>query len=113
MNASKWRVLTSRLGLDLTARLAGVSASSACGFLSGARPTPAEVAARIHFLVLVTGDLAGAYSETGVRRWFDRPRHQLGGRAPAELLVASWSPEAPGPAEVRALARALAAGDRC
>jgi hypothetical protein len=39
------------------------------------------------------GDLAGTYNERGIRRWFERPRHQLSGRAPEEILRAQWAPE--------------------
>ena len=81
--------------------------SSLRRYLSGARSTPDEVAARLHFLALVTGDLAGAYNDVGIRRWFVRPRKLLGDRAPAHLLERTWRPEDPGPRRVRDLARAL------
>jgi hypothetical protein len=73
----------------------------------GARRTPDAVAARLHFLALLIGDLAGAYNPIGIRRWFDRPRTALEGHAPAYLLAGPWQPEEAGPARVRELARAL------
>ena len=30
------------------------------------------IAGRLHFLATVVGDLAGAYNEIGIRRWFER-----------------------------------------
>ncbi|MCY4626684.1 MAG: DUF2384 domain-containing protein, partial [Acidobacteria bacterium] len=63
--------------------------------------------ARLHFLALVAGDLAGAYNEIGVRRWFDRKRSALGGKTPAEVLAGDWSAEDDGPERVRELAGAL------
>jgi len=95
------------LGRDLLAGLLRVSAVSLRRYLAGERAVPDAVAARLHFLALVAGDLAGAYNDIGVRRWFDRPRSLLDGRRPAELLEAEWLPEDPGPRRVRDLARAL------
>ena len=56
---------------------------------------------------LVTGDLAGAYNEIGIRRWFGRKRTQLGGKTPASLLTGTWDPDDAGPQKVRSLAAAL------
>ena len=103
----EWQALQQVLGLELLARLLGISVSSARRYYSGARSTPDPVAARLHFLAFVVGDLAGAYNDIGVRRWFDRPRKPLGGTAPARLLVEDWSPDDEGPRRVRELARAL------
>ena len=105
--AHEWPGLGRTLGAGLLARLLGISMSSLRRYLSGARSTPDEVAARLHFLALVTGDLAGAYNDVGIRRWFVRPRKPLGDRAPAHLLGRTWQPEDPGPRRVRDLARAL------
>ena len=103
----EWRTLQHVLGLDLLARLLGVSESSARRYLSGARSTPDTVAARLHFLAFVVGDLVGAYNDIGVRRWFDRPRRRLDGSTPARTLGERWSPEEESPRRVRELARAL------
>ena len=95
------------LGLELLARLLGISESSARRYLSGSRSTPDSVAARLHFLAFVVGDLGGAYNDIGVRRWFDRPRRRLDGSTPAETLGERWSPDDEDARRVRDLARAL------
>lgn len=105
--AHEWRRLGEVLGLDLLGRLLGISPSSARRYAGGARATPDAVAARLHFLAFTTGDLAGAYNDIGVRRWFSRPRQLLGGRTPASLLGRGWSPDGAGPRRVAAIARAL------
>jgi hypothetical protein len=107
--ASEWPGLTTILGIDLLARLVGVSAVSVRRYASGARPTPDEVAARLHFLALLVGDLAGAYNDIGIRRWFDRSRTLLGNKSPTQVLTRKWRPEDQGPQQVRQLAHALIA----
>lgn len=92
---------------DNLAALLQVSASSLKRYQSGERTTPDAIAARLHFLALVVGDLAGAYNDVGIRRWFHRKRTQLGGRAPADFLKGDWDPYDEGPARVRQLAREL------
>ena len=104
---SEWRGVCSVLGGDEFARLLGISPSSVRRYLSGSRETPDEIAARLHFVALVLGDLAGAYNDFGVRRWFQRPRKLLGSRSPGQLLRGTWRPEDPGPQRVRDLAAAL------
>ena len=105
--ASEWSGVNRVLGGDALARLVGTSSSSVRRYLSGSRATPDEIAARLHFLALVIGDLAGAYNDFGVRRWFQRPRKLLGSRSPVQLLSGAWQPEDPGPQRVRQLAAAL------
>ena len=105
--ASEWRGVYGVLGGDELARLLGISPSSVRRYLSGSRATPDEIAARLHFVALVIGDLAGAYNDFGVRRWFQRPRKLLGSRSPGHLLSGTWRPEDPGPQRVRDLAAAL------
>ena len=83
--ASEWRGVNRVLGGDVLARLLGISSSS----------------------VRRIGDLAGAYNDFGVRRWFQRPRKLLGTRSPAQFLSGTWRPEDPGPQRVRDLAAAL------
>jgi hypothetical protein len=107
--ASEWPGLLNILGRDLLARLVGVSAMSVRRYTSGARPTPDAVAARLHFLALIVGDLAGAYNDIGIRRWFDRSRTLLGNKSPAQIFTRQWRPEDPGPQHVRQLAHALVA----
>ena len=106
--AHEWRALQDVLGLDLLTRLLGVSHSSARRYLSGSRDTPDAIAGRLHFVALVVGDLAGAYNDIGVRRWFDRERSRLDGNTPAQALGESWTPDDHGPSRVRELSRALA-----
>lgn len=92
------------------AKLLGISLSSLRRYRSKDRETPDDVAGRLHFLALLTGDLAGAYNDIGVRNWFRRKRALLDGKAPKDLLQGDWRPGDPGPERVRALARSLAAG---
>jgi uncharacterized protein (DUF2384 family) len=103
----EWPALAEVLGEEVTSRLVGVSSTSARRYRVGARTTPDEVAERLHYLALVVADLAGAYNSTGIRRWFSRPRPQLGGRAPVELLTGEWAADDPGPRAVAELAAAL------
>jgi len=102
-----WPVLVDLLGIDLLARLVGIAPASARRYLAGDRATPDQVAARLHWVALIAGDLAGSYNEFGIRRWFLRPRSQLDGKAPADVLAGEWSPDDPGPGAVRALATRL------
>jgi len=105
--AHEWRTLQAILGMELLTRLLGVSLSSMRRYISGSRSTPDAIAARLHFLAFIVGDLGGAYNDIGVRRWFDRPRERLDGDTPARALGHEWSPEDDGPRRVRDLARAL------
>lgn len=102
--ATEWPALQEVLGAELLATLVGTSASSVRRYLAGARATPDAVAVRLHFLALVVADLAGAYNDIGVRRWFGRPRKRLGGSSPAQLLRGDWWPDDDGPNRVRELA---------
>jgi hypothetical protein len=104
----EWRAAARVFDVERLSTLLGISLSSLRRYLSGARETPDEIAARLHHLALVVGDLAGAYNEVGIRRWFDRKRSALAGRTPAALLSGDWSPDDKGPQQVRALARSLA-----
>ena len=108
--AYEWPRLVQVLGVDRLSGLLGISLSSVRRYKERARETPDDVAARLHFVALVVGDLAGAYNDIGIRRWFERPRALLDDRAPADLLTAEWSPGEPGPRKIRKLARALVAG---
>ena len=103
----EWHILQDALGLDLLARLLGISQSSARRYLSGSRSTPDTVASRLHFLAFVVGDLSGAYNDIGVRRWFERRRERLDGSTPAQALGERWSPEDDGPRRAQELASAL------
>ena len=107
--ASEWPTLQRVLGPALLARLLDISPVSLLRYRSGTRMTPDDVGVRLHVLALMVGDLAGAYNDTGVRRWFVRPRTVLQNRAPVDVLTGGWRPEDPGPRQVRALATALTA----
>jgi hypothetical protein len=103
----EWKGLSRVFAPEDLAALLDVSLSSLKRYQSGERDTPDPIAARLHFLALVVGDLAGSYNETGIRRWFERKRTQLDGRAPATLLKRNWDPDDEGPRRVRELARSL------
>lgn len=105
----EWKGLTRVFPPEDLAALLRISPSSLKRYHSGERDTPDDVAARLHFLALVVGDLAGSYNDTGIRRWFQRKRTRLDGRPPAALLPQDWDPDDAGPMRVRALARDLVA----
>ena len=109
MPVSEWPALHRVLGPRLLARLLNISTVSLRRYQSGTRTTPDDLIARLHVLALMVGDLAGAYNDAGIRRWFVRPRTMLGNRAPGDVLTAGWQPEDPGPRQVRDLATALTA----
>jgi hypothetical protein len=94
--------------LDGLARLVGSSAVSLRRYVSGARRVPDRLAERLHWLALVVGDLRGAYNDVGIRRWFERSRSALDGRAPARILTGDWDPADPEVERVRLLAASLA-----
>jgi hypothetical protein len=100
--------LSSVFDLDTLARLAGSSAVSLRRYLSGARRAPDALAERLHWLALVVGDLRGAYNDVGVRRWFERTRSALDGRAPRAIVTGDWDPSDPDVERVRELASSLA-----
>lgn len=96
--------LAALLGYPRLAELAAVSEPSLRRYAAGERQVPDAVAERVHFLVLVIAILRGSFNEFGIRRWFERPRQALGGRAPADALHGEWSPDRPGPGTVLKLA---------
>jgi len=102
------RALSGILGQDLLGRLAGISISSLRRYEAGERAAPDEVAGRVHHLARIVSHLAGGYNEFGIRRWFARPRTQLGSRAPGDLLHgAAWHPDGKDAMAVLQLAEAL------
>ena len=102
------RELSRLFDLADLAELLGTSEVSLRRYATGARTIPDELAERLHWLALVVGDLAGAYNDIGVRRWFERPRTALGGASPRGALGREWQPADPRVEEVRRLAAALA-----
>lgn len=105
----EWPAVSRVIDAEQLASLLNVSVSSLKRYASGERDTPDDVAARLHHVALIVGDLAGAYNEVGVRRWFERRRSALNGRAPAALLAGDWDPDDASPQKVRELARSLVA----
>ncbi len=103
----EWPRVLAVFDRDRLAPLLGISPSSAVRYAGGERRTPDAVAARLHFIAFVSGDLAGAYNTIGIRRWFERPRAALDGRAPADLLAGDWAPDDEGAVRIRELARSL------
>ncbi len=103
----EWHALADLFEVDELASLLRIAPASVRRYRSGDRPTPDNVAARLHCLAFIVGDLAGAYNDYGIRRWFRRPRAQLDGKAPADLLTDDWDPADPGAQRVRELANAL------
>jgi len=104
---SEWGSMRELLGDEMLQKLLGISRQSIHRYSSQERATPQDVAERLHVLTLIVSELAGSYNEFGIRRWFERPRPQLGGRAPAALLKRGWSPDDEDVRRVRALAAAL------
>jgi hypothetical protein len=105
--AREWKELEAALGLEALATLLGISPSSARRYRRGRRDTPDLIADRLHLLALLVGDLAGAYNDIGIRRWFERPRRLLDGKSPAQILRGDWKPGDPSVERVGALAQAL------
>lgn len=106
---TEWVSIALVLDDDRLCRLLGISEASLRRYMTGSRSTPDAVAFRLHFLTKVIADLKGSYNDIGVRNWFDRKRHQLGDRSPAEILSGQWSPSDEEVLEVRSLAANLTA----
>jgi len=105
---TEWQRLRALLTDDLIAKMTAVSEQSIRRYASGERPTPDEVAARLHWLALTAGDLQGAYNDDGVRNWFQRPRKSFGERSPLVILGGrSWTPSDDDALRIRKFARDL------
>ena len=107
MPSLEWPTMIEVLGDDLLMRLLGVGSSSLHRYRNGERPTPDAVAGRLHMVTQIVSDLRGSYNDFGIRRWFHRPRAQLDGAAPVDLLAGAWSADDEATSRVRDLARAL------
>jgi uncharacterized protein (DUF2384 family) len=103
----EWAPVIETLGDELLATLIGVSPSSIKRYREGSRPTPQDVAERLHFLALLLAELAGSYNDYGMRRWFSRPRSALDNRRPADIMGADFDPDGPDRDALRALAEGL------
>jgi hypothetical protein len=97
MPAFEWPAMIELFGVERLAALLGVSVASLRRY------------ARLHLLARIVAELRGAYSEVGVRRWFERVRTTLGGRSPDAFLSGSWDPDGADAERVLALARSLTA----
>jgi len=75
---------------DTLADLLGIGSSTLRRYLANERRVPDDVARRAHVVTRIVGDLAGFYNERGIRQWFSRPRVQLGGRTPTDVLRTAW-----------------------
>jgi hypothetical protein len=107
MPAGEWPSLAQTIGEELLTQLLDISPTSLRRYATGSRPTPTEVAERLHVLALIVADLAGAYNEFGIRRWFTRPRSQLDDASPATVLGGKWDPEGANALRLRGLAASL------
>lgn len=105
--AAEWTPMRELFGDAELEILLGTSRQSIARYAKGKRPTPDAIADRLHYLTMVVSDLAGAYNEFGIRRWFHRPRSALDGRSPLQTLGRSWSSDGEPAKKVRALAAAL------
>ena len=94
-------------GNDRLASLVGVGSSSLRRYLAKDREVPDDVANRVHLVARVVGDLAGSYNDRGIRRWFERPRTQLNGQSPEEILNGQWDTDDPEVTRVANLAADL------
>lgn len=104
---SEWATMRAVFGDDVLGSLLGVAPASLRRYAAAERATPQPVAERLHWLAIVVSDLAGSYNDFGMRRWFERPRTQLGGKSPRALLGSRWTPDAKAARQIRALAAAL------
>lgn len=105
--AAEWPAMRAIFGDEMLGTLVEVSPASLRRYAGGERATPQEVADRLHWVALVVADLAGAYNDFGMRRWFERPRSQLDGKSPRQLLGRGWHVDGKAAQRVRALAGVL------
>jgi len=105
--ATEWISVRQMLDDEPLADLARISRTSLRRYANGERITPQRVAERLHWIAMVIADLAGSYNEFGIRRWFERPRSQLNGRSPRQLLNGDWTPSSTEALRIKALSAAL------
>jgi uncharacterized protein (DUF2384 family) len=105
--ATEWATMRIVFGDESLGDLLGVAPASLRRYAAGERATPQSTAERLHWLAMVVSDLAGSYNEFGMRRWFERPRSQLGSKSPRALLGTKWTPDTRAAAQIRVLAAAL------
>jgi len=100
----EWRRLLAIFDRYELGHFLNLAPSSVARYAAGDRRTPDAITARLHAIALIVGDLAGVYDAVALRRWFDRPRTVLDGRAPAHFFRGDWHPHDAGPRRVRELA---------
>lgn len=105
--AAEWPAMRAVFGDEMLIRLLGIADASMRRYAGAERATPDNVAAKLHWLAILGADLAGAYNDFGIRRWMQRPRVQLDGSSPWQLLGDDWSPDSAAAQRVRALAAVL------
>ena len=105
--AAEWPAMRAVFGDEMLIRLLGIADASMRRYAGGERATPDNVAAKLHWLAILVADLAGAYNDFGIRRWMQRPRVQLDGSSPWQLLGDDWSPDSAAAQRVQALAAVL------
>ena len=105
--ATEWAPMRAVFGDDVLGDLLGIAPASLRRYAAAERTTPQATAERLHWLAMVVSDLAGSYNDFGMRRWFERPRTQLGGKSPRALLGTRWTPDDKSARQVRALAATL------
>lgn len=104
----EWAAMREIFGDDELTRLLGTSLSSVKRYAVSDRETPMDIAVRLHWLAMIVADLAGSYNELGIRRWFHRPRGQLGGKSPLQVLGKNWDADSERARHVRDLASSIA-----
>lgn len=105
--ATEWAPMRAVFGDEALGELLGIAPASLRRYAAAERATPQATAERLHWLAIVVSDLAGSYNDFGMRRWFERPRTQLGGKSPRALLGARWAPDDKSAQQVRKLAATL------
>ena len=105
--ATEWSPMRELFGDEELEALLNTSRQSIARYAKRERPTPDNIADRLHWLTMMVSDLAGAYNEIGIRRWFHRPRSALNGRSPLQTLGRNWSSDSVSAKKVRALAAGL------
>ncbi len=91
--AARVASLAAVLSTPMLAALLGMPEEGLHAWIAEAEPVPDAALARLAFLEELTGRLSGRHDELGVRRWFERPRAELNGRSPRDMLAGDWSPD--------------------
>ena len=105
---SEWGKVREFLDEDVLADLLNISSASVRRYAAGDRRTPDDTAWRLHLIAQLISDLIGSYNNYGIRRWFERPRTQLDGRTPREVIRGAGSEDDAEVMRISELASALA-----